>query len=340
MFQIWGLGDLVMTVPVLVELRRRYPSADISLVVRGAAQAELLEDSALGLEILKMPPRTELIQSLKFLWKLRGCRFDVAFIGTGISPSLAAGARFLCGIKTVVGDGESMRYLYTHFRQFERGTHRVMRMLETLSSWTGVAVQEPMFDLPVSHAATLVAEKVLGESGLTPRRFVAVHPGSGHTKGGPEKRLPPQLVYDVVDRLKQQDAGLGVLLIFGPDDGELLPLFKKRPPGVGVVCGLRLDVTREVLRMSSGFIGSDSALGHISAAVGVPTVTVAGPTNPAETSPIGRNVTVVTRDSQLSCQPCWNTRLWGNCPFDARCMRDVTGEAVYRAVERGLSRFS
>lgn len=87
-FQNWGLGDLIMTTPVIAEFRRLYPDARLTLVVRGAAQASLLRDSPLIDRILVMPPRSDRKNLLRFFLKLRRENLDVAFVGSRISPLL------------------------------------------------------------------------------------------------------------------------------------------------------------------------------------------------------------------------------------------------------------
>jgi heptosyltransferase-2 len=70
------------------------------------------------------------------------------------------------------------------------------------------------------------------------------------------------------------------------------------------------------------FLTNDSGAMHIVAALGVPSVTVFGSTNPAATGPVGECAVIVREP--VDCSPC----LLRECPIDHRCMTRVTVERV------------
>jgi ADP-heptose:LPS heptosyltransferase len=331
-FQIWGLGDLLMTVPVITEIRRRYPSAELAVVVRGKAQGDLLRGSSLDLEILTMPPRSARRDLLAFFITIRRRRFDVAYVATRTSVLLAAVVRVFCGIETVIGDGSRRTPFYTHRGSIDSSSHRVMRMLDTLAVWTGGSPGPVTFALPVSPSGEREAGRVLSEARLKPGAFVAVHPGSGRTKGYLEKRLPPALVRGMLGKIRRDFPDLGIAVVIGPDDTDIIDGLEPLPEGVSLVSDVSLEGMKALLKKCVLFVGSDSALGHISAAFAVPTVTVTGPTDPAESRPLGPQSAVVTRSTPLPCQPCWHTRLQGRCPYNAQCMRDISIAEAYRVI--------
>lgn len=336
MFQHWGLGDLVMTVPVLCELRRQYPSARISLVVRGAAQAALLRGSALVDEILDLPPNGRPFAVLGFFASLRGRRFDAAFVATRITPLVPALLRLIAGVPVIVGDSDRLRWLYTHRNSIDSTMHRVDRMLKTLALWTGEKAAEPRFDL---SAATNEPNRVvaqLSESGLDPKRYVLIHPGSGRGVGT-VKRLPVSVVSEIVRGLSTVEPELRVAVVLGPDDDDLTSDYSGGRLPVTLLTAMSLDETKAVIGDAAAFIGTDSALGHIAAALGVPSVTCIGPTNPQETKPYGPQARVVLSPLELRCRPCWSTPLYGSCPIELRCMTSIPAESVLTAVASLLS---
>jgi hypothetical protein len=143
--------------------------------------------------------------------------------------------------------------------------------------------------LPLSdsreHATDFFAKQVGAPPGLIPRidvprstkdedeAFVAIHPFSG----SPRKNWPLDRFLALAGRLP-----LPVRWICGPE--ESLP---------GAV---RMDNLAEVaawLGTATGFIGNDSGITHLAAAVGVPTLALFGPTDPSIWAPRGPNVTVL-----------------------------------------------
>lgn len=334
-FQNWGLGDLVMTTPVIAELRRLYPDAELTLVVRGKAQAALMAGSPVIDRIIEMPPNKPVAKLLEFFLGLRKLDLDAAVIGTRITPAFAALLRFVSGVKVIVGDARSQRWLYTHAGEINPEVHRVDRMLDTLAMWTGEVPGPPAFPLPIPDGAQAQTTAFLNEIGAPQSGFLAIHPGSSKNLAG-EKRIPIDTAKAMITQLRAEDPTRAVILLFGPDDLDMPPLFGAPQDNVFMVENVPLGVTKALLSRAAAFVGSDSALGHIAAAHGVPTITMAGPTIPSETRPYGASASVLTRGERLECQPCWGTPLHGKCPYNARCMTDIPATALYAAVRQAL----
>jgi len=330
-FQSWGIGDLLMTVPVLSELRRVFPKARIVLFVGGSAQSELLAGSPLVDEIVTAPPSKPRRNLVKFFWSLRRYRFDAVYVGTRITPKVAARLRFISGVRTIVGDGAQRSWLYRHHNRIDPTVHRVDRMLETLALWTGQTPKQPVFNLPVDADTRRRAESLLESENLAANRFVVIHPGSGRG-AGIQKRIPVHFAKSTIAALRAINPEMRCVLLFGPDDQDMLRQFMPPEPGVSIISNISLNETKVVLSRACGFIGSDSALGHIAAAYGVPTITIAGPTNPDETRPYGDRARVVRSHEDLPCRPFWFTPLHGRCPYQLRCMTQIRPEQIMEAV--------
>jgi heptosyltransferase-2 len=83
----------------------------------------------------------------------------------------------------------------------------------------------------------------------------------------------------------------------------------------------------EVTAACSLFLTNDSGAMHIASALGVPSVTVFGPTNEAATGPLGPLARIIREP--VDCAPC----LLRECPIDHRCMTRVTPDHVVHAAE-------
>jgi ADP-heptose:LPS heptosyltransferase len=82
---------------------------------------------------------------------------------------------------------------------------------------------------------------------------------------------------------------------------ETFPWEKGAVPPV-LIKGLSLIGLASVIEGCRLFIGNDSGITHLAAALGVPTVAIFGPTDPKRWAPRGKHVAVVRGD--LSCAPC------------------------------------
>ena len=69
---------------------------------------------------------------------------------------------------------------------------------------------------------------------------------------------------------------------------------------------------------------------HLSAALGIPTVSIFGSTEPSLTGPVGEGHTVIRH--QVECSPCFLRE----CPLDFRCMKSVGVDEVEKAVLNSL----
>jgi len=78
-------------------------------------------------------------------------------------------------------------------------------------------------------------------------------------------------------------------------------------------------------------VSPDSGPAHVAAAMGVPTVTLFGPTDPGLTAPLGRRATALWHPP--ACAPCFQPR----CPIDHRCLGAIHVDEVVSAVRVALA---
>ncbi len=87
-----------------------------------------------------------------------------------------------------------------------------------------------------------------------------------------------------------------------------------------------------IIKYSQIFIGNDSGLSHLSAAMGHPTVTIFGPTSPIWTKPIGIASEYLWKPP--GCAPCYKRE----CPFNTKqCMNNISVEDVLNKIETVLN---
>jgi len=130
--------------------------------------------------------------------------------------------------------------------------------------------------------------------------LAAVHPGSG----GRSKCWPLERFCDLATSIWNK-LECHVLWIRGPAEERIdyALLCAATPPGTAhVVEGLTLPQLAAVLERSTSYIGNDSGVTHLAAAVGTATVAVFGPTDPHVWSPRGGDVAVLA--SRADCAPC------------------------------------
>lgn len=111
---------------------------------------------------------------------------------------------------------------------------------------------------------------------------VVLHPGSG----SPNKNWPMDRYAALAQKLERR--GLRVAWSLGPAEEHLLP-----PNGAMRLAPESLVHLGRILARARGYVGNDTGITHLAAAVGCPTVALFGPTNATVWGPRGHAVRIL-----------------------------------------------
>ena len=164
-----------------------------------------------------------------------------------------------------------------------------------------------------SAEASAWGERFWTENSLHHKAVLTVAPGSGAR----EKNWPEEYFLETVRWWRSHTRGAAVLLL-GPVEQERGGVDRLRADCL-VADELRLSQAVAVLDRSTLFLGNDSGITQLAAAVGVATVALFGPSDPHCWAPRGKRVTLVRR--QMNCAPCSNDTM-KSCPHRA-CLREL-----------------
>jgi ADP-heptose:LPS heptosyltransferase len=205
------------------------------------------------------------------------------------------------------------RAFYTHMTFFN--VHGpVYVFYDMLARWFGVdTVAVTAFN--EAFRAQVLATAVPGGT-IPAAPFVAV--GHACSNLGRERQLRPdewkQLLRTVLV------SGLEIVLVGGPDDATMAATIIAELGHGRNLCGrLSIGQSAKVIAGASAYYGIDSILLHFARAVGVPTVSVFGPTDPAT-----RLRPIVARErvafARLPCSPCVHVNEIPPCRGKRPCM--------------------
>ncbi len=124
------------------------------------------------------------------------------------------------------------------------------------------------------------AFRMLAESRCDGLNLIVIFPGSG----SPGKNWPADKFAALASRLSLANRA-SVVAILGPAEASIEPIF--REAGVPVLKDLELPTVAAIARLAAAFVGNDSGVSHLAAAVGAPGVVIFGPTDPARWRPLG-----------------------------------------------------
>jgi lipopolysaccharide heptosyltransferase II len=307
------VGDVVLSLPALRDLRRRFPTARLEVLARPWV-AELYravpdvdavtESRGHSADVAAVRGRFDLgvllpnsFGTALVLWRA-GVPERWGWATDGRGPLLTRGGRVPDGVR-----GRSQVYYYR-------------AMLEGV----GLAVEgEPDTALACPEEWAARGGALLGDDGP----WIGINPGAFY---GTAKRWRPERFAAAADLVARR-ADAKVAVVGGAAErplGEAIAGQLRAPSRV--LCGeTSLGELVGVLSRLRLLLTNDSGPMHLAAALGTPLVAVFGSTDWRETSPVSGRARVVRGEAE--CAPC----LLRECPIDHRCMAGVRVEPVVAA---------
>jgi heptosyltransferase III len=328
-----SIGDTVLATPSLHALRRFLPHARIDVLLEDWV-APLLEGSADVERVLTVRRKSQ-SSRLRVARQLRAEAYDVAYnLHGGSTAALLVRAS---GAKQRVGYAD---YAYAALHNHaappsaelwgREQTHSAEQQLALLG-WTGVPVTDrPASRLAVTPAAAAIVERRLkDEAKLSPGQpFALIHPAAAFDT----KTWAAANFARVAEHLASR--GLPAIAVAGP--GEEKVIDEVRSHSAAPLAGftnLSLPELTALAARATLFVGNDSGVAHVAAAVQTPQVVVFGSSNVAHWRPWSSAPAEVVRE-EMPCAPCPG---YTCAEFDApECIRRVPVERVVAAVGRVL----
>ena len=275
-----AIGDFIMTLPAVGALRERWPDGHIEILgyphITELARGRYYADATRSIDAKPMAgffiPNSELDPGLKEYFG----GFDLVISYLFDPDSLFANNVRRCGVKQVIE--ASPRPKDTH------AAKHYCRPLESLA----IYVDEPRPRIHPSDSDREGASRFLKMVGREP--IVAIHPGSGS-----EKKNWPVENFAAVARWVADEMAAQLLIVEGEADEHVVGRFAKllEPRPITVASRLKLVELAAVLERCALFLGNDSGVTHLAAAVGIPVVAVFGSVSPPIWEPCGERVRVV-----------------------------------------------
>jgi heptosyltransferase II len=322
------LGDAVMALPAIADVRRLAVDAHITVAARPAiAPLFDLVPAVNDTIVLEHQASVVRVSSWGALGvELAGVGFDTALLLPNSLHAALVASR--AGIPERWGYRTSWRgSLLTRAIHPQSGLHQVeyyQQLVHALGFPNGAI--EPRVVVP--DAARLAGARTLTEAGwAADAPLVAIAPGAAY---GGAKRWPPQSFAEVADALAAD--GIQPVFVGSAADAqtgrEVLARMTRDNAVLNLIGRTDLSTLAGVMTRCRALITNDSGAMHLGAAVGVPVTAVFGPTNERATRPIGDAHTIVTHD--VWCRPC----MLRECPLNHQCMRGVTAGAVLLAARQ------
>jgi len=327
-----SIGDTVLSTPSLYALRRFLPNAQIDILIEDWVAPVL--DGHPHVDNVVVLERGGVISRARVARQIRSTGYDVVYnLHGGTTATFltrATGARHRVGLK-------SYQYAHLHNHQApsplvlwgQQKTHSVEQQLALLG-WTGVPVTDrPRTHLAVTQKAADVINQRLAQGGLYDGDIALIHPATAFAT----KQWATQNFARVAEWLAER--GLASVAVGAPEDREILKSLLEQAAVPITSLDLSLPEVAALAARSRIFVGNDSGIAHIAAAVGTPSVVIFGSSNVAHWRPWNKAAAEVVLE-EMSCQPC-HGYFCEKFP-QPECILRVPVERVVTAIDRALSR--
>jgi len=312
------LGDAVLLTPALRALHKKSPGAELHLLAPEEV-APIFQHLPWFNRVWPMPRRRgspNLRQTWPVIRALRREHFDrsVDFAGNdrGAILSLLIGARQRLGWLQQ-GGFFGRRFCYNQRVVLETGEqHESARMMRLLSAW-GVAPGSLEPEIKSDPALDVTAAKLL------PERAVLCHMASSQ----PNRQWPVRRWAEFYQLVTADGLPIAFTTAAGARERALTEELEKIVPDAPVLPVVpELALFLAMLNRAEVFISGDTGPLHFAAGLGVPTLSLFGPSSPVRWAPVGG------RHRMLTGSPCSCGAGASVCQTADFCLAAITPEQV------------
>ncbi|MBS1810393.1 MAG: lipopolysaccharide heptosyltransferase II [Acidobacteria bacterium] len=328
------LGDAVMTIPALEQLRASFPQTQITLLAPPRA-AEVFSGFPHVDEVVpylrKEKGRQAFLDAMRFL---RNERYDLAILFQNAFE--AALLAFLGGVKVRIGyDTQGRGALLTHKLQrleAHRNRHQTHDYLDVVAEAERVCLDREVVTTRQNIPSLIANRKQIQAADALLRRaqidsqsqqLIALNVGATNSRA---KCWPEDRFAALADRLVAELNARIVLIGAGSEraDAEhVIAQMKHKNAATNLAGETSIAELIGLLARCDLVVTNDTGPAHVAAALNKPTLTIFGPTNEFETAPLGTHSALIRVDD-IDCARCMHR----DCPIDHRCMTRLHVDAV------------
>lgn len=345
------LGDVLNITPALRALRHTFPQAQLDVLLNPHT-ATLLRGSPLIDNIVIFPKVRYEGGAVFFPWKWPGLWRYLRYIRQRgydtvvdfhhlTTPMGRLKQRLLIqatGARVRVGLDNGYGRWFTHpVRDDGFGAMPEVAYWLALARRLGAEDTDTHLHVVVNADARQAIRARLQETGLVEKRFAVLHPGSGGFSLA--RRWEPWKFADLAAALWQRYQ-LPSIIVGGRSDDAPAVLAAARSPLIDWSERTSLPQLAALLEQAALFVGADSGVMHLAAAMKTPLVAIFGPSNHRAWAPWTPSSPSEIVRLDISCSPCAYVNHsigWRHgCP-ERTCLADLGVEPVLAAAYRILA---
>ena len=333
-----GLGDCVCMIPAIRAVREKFPDAYMVMMVEGKANEEIFRHSCIKIDRYYhfSIKRYSIWHTAKVLSQLFFTGFDVGILAF-ITPAGKGKKLFkLLRIKQCYGEQFEGISLYDR----DKTLHFVDRNLDVVRMLTGdVAERQPHL-----FADTEEGKKIEPIIGGLRGKIIAVNiggAGKNYYKGDYvfTRNWNKDFMHELTEKLAELP-GWHIFLLGGRLEEELIKDYEDilaRENVFNFVNRTTIGESIYLLSRCDVSVGVDTGMQHVADALGKPTVSVFGPTDPKTHGAYSDKAVFVQCTPRQHCQYCFGRDEYYTCP-DRKCLNQISADDVLKKVVKVLEK--
>ncbi len=328
------LGDVLLTTPAIKSLKKQFPRARITMVVKEWSSEAIKNNPYLDKTIIFNPfwtiPKQEetriegVTGIFRLIRRLRREHFDLAIDFKGDFRNILIA--YLTGAKRRISYAvRGGAFLLTDIVPYEPGIHEIDKNLKLLTPLR-VNSENSSTELCFNKEDMATVQSIFAQKGIDrKRRTIALHPGGGSEY----KCWDVEKFITLAEELTREDL-TNVLIFVGHYERRAFQVVGKSTRGIFVMPDLSVCQMAAAFKKCDLLICNDSGPMHVGVAVGTPTVAIFGPTFPNRFGPKDLRKNRVVR-LQLPCSPCWHPDKALGCR-ERNCLKGIEIDEVLTAI--------
>lgn len=346
-----GLGDTVCMLPTIELIRKTYPEAYITVLVKFVAAADIIERSEIPVnQIICLDIYKNLKRSFQVIRQLHMMHFDYG-ISSAVTPVRKANI-FMKMIAPKKHIGLQTQGVF--FDSLKDKYHFVDANLQGISAICPLPKQKIYPKLYPDRESLSAVKAKIGKDNLK-------HPIIGICIGDADYSLKNRFlrtrkvytrswgIANMSNLIKQLQSHMNdpftIVLIGGKAETGLLPYLREHQTLGNGICNLVGQTSiKESIALASlcdVVVGVDTGMQHIADAASVPTISIFGPTNPQSHGAYSSKAAFVVNRGVCVQQFCYGSKLYVQCK-NRKCLKCIDAmnvcNLILRLVNMGRSK--